>query len=220
MSTLIIRLEAPLQSWGVDGRWITRDTNPVPTKSGVIGLIANALGRRREDPIDDLATLRFGVRVDRAGTPLTDYQTCSRNDREAKPTTVELHRIYIADGAFTVGLEGDTPLLHAIMDAFHTPAGGPLFLGRRNCPNGGPITPTLVDTPLEQALHDAPTGGDAADMMPFEIEPAAYDPTAATINDQPVSFDRRRRTWRNRPVVRIAPETNPFARFALEESHE
>ena len=67
-STLLIRLEAPIQSWGdAASKWDYRTTGPRPTKSGVIGLIANAMGRDFTDPIDDLAALRFAVRADRPG---------------------------------------------------------------------------------------------------------------------------------------------------------
>ena len=49
MATLLLRLAAPLQSWGADSKFETRKTNREPTKSGVIGLLAAALGLRRDD---------------------------------------------------------------------------------------------------------------------------------------------------------------------------
>ncbi len=72
---LLIRLAGPLQSWGVTGRFARRDTHSRPTKSGVIGLCAAALGLPREEPLGELAEVRFGVRADRPGTPLRDYHT-------------------------------------------------------------------------------------------------------------------------------------------------
>ncbi len=72
---LLIRLAAPLQSWGLNGRFSHRDTHSRPTKSGVIGLCAAALGVTREEPLGELADLLFGVRADRPGTPLRDYHT-------------------------------------------------------------------------------------------------------------------------------------------------
>ena len=41
---LFLRLEGPLQSWGIRSRWDVRETQPEPTKSGVIGLLGCALG--------------------------------------------------------------------------------------------------------------------------------------------------------------------------------
>ncbi|MGW3293907.1 type I-E CRISPR-associated protein Cas5/CasD [Streptomyces xiamenensis] len=72
---LLVRLAGPLQSWGITGRFARRDTHSRPTKSGVIGLCAAALGLHREEPLGELAELRFGVRADRPGTPLRDYHT-------------------------------------------------------------------------------------------------------------------------------------------------
>lgn len=44
MSTLLMRLAGPLQSWGTTSRFDQRDTGKEPSKSGVIGLMAAALG--------------------------------------------------------------------------------------------------------------------------------------------------------------------------------
>lgn len=77
MNTLFLRLEGPLQSWGLRARWGERDTADAPTKSGIIGLLGCALGLRRDDPqlrmLND--ALRLGVRVDLPGTRLRDYHT-------------------------------------------------------------------------------------------------------------------------------------------------
>jgi len=77
MNTLFLRLEGPLQAWGLRARWGERDTADAPTKSGVIGLLGCALGLRRDDPelrvLSD--ALRMGARVDLPGTLLRDYHT-------------------------------------------------------------------------------------------------------------------------------------------------
>jgi CRISPR system Cascade subunit CasD len=77
MNTLFLRLEGPLQAWGLRARWGERDTADAPSKSGVIGLLACALGLRRDDPELRLLSdaLRLGVRVDLPGTRLRDYHT-------------------------------------------------------------------------------------------------------------------------------------------------
>ncbi len=77
MQTLFLRLEGPLQAWGLRARWGVRDTADAPTKSGVIGLLGCALGLRRDDArLRDLSDqVRMGVRVDLPGTPLRDYHT-------------------------------------------------------------------------------------------------------------------------------------------------
>ena len=61
MSTLLLRLAAPLQSWGAVSKFNTRDTARSLQKQ-IIGLLAAALGRNRAEPLDDGAF--FGVRID------------------------------------------------------------------------------------------------------------------------------------------------------------
>ncbi|WP_436737044.1 type I-E CRISPR-associated protein Cas5/CasD [Streptomyces sp. BBFR102] len=82
---LLIRLAGPLQSWGIDGRFARRDTRSRPTKSGVIGLCAAALGLPREEPLGELAEVRFGVRADRPGTSLRDYHTVGGGKYPLRP---------------------------------------------------------------------------------------------------------------------------------------
>lgn len=82
---LLLRLEGPLQSWGVRSRWSRRDTGPEPSKSAIIGLLGCAAGLSRPDwrlgaePDRTMeqwdSILRFGVRIDRPGKIETDYHT-------------------------------------------------------------------------------------------------------------------------------------------------
>lgn len=87
-SVVGIRLQAPMQSWALAGRGAWRDSHTRPTKSGVIGLVANALGRDRDDSIDDLAALRFGVRVDAPGRIEVDYHVAGSGQYYALPGEV------------------------------------------------------------------------------------------------------------------------------------
>jgi len=82
---LLLRLEGPLQSWGVRSRWSRRDTGPEPGKSAIIGLLGCAAGisrpnwRSGTEPDRTLQhwddALVFAVRSDRPGTIETDYHT-------------------------------------------------------------------------------------------------------------------------------------------------
>ena len=80
MSVLLLRLAGPLQSWGTSSRFVRRNTDRVPSKSGIIGLLAAAQGRRRIDPIEDPLHLRIGVRVDQPGHLERDFQTARTRD--------------------------------------------------------------------------------------------------------------------------------------------
>ncbi|MEK7721143.1 MAG: type I-E CRISPR-associated protein Cas5/CasD, partial [Elusimicrobiota bacterium] len=77
MPTLLLRLAGPMQSWGTTSRFDNRDTGKEPSKSGVIGLLAAAMGIDRENRTDlePLTLLVMGVRHDRPGIPKYDYQT-------------------------------------------------------------------------------------------------------------------------------------------------
>jgi CRISPR system Cascade subunit CasD len=150
MSTLLLRLAAPMQSWGVD-KFERRGTERVPTKSGVVGIIAAALGRRRNESIDDISSLRFGVRVDREGKLLRDFHT-ARSQKSAYVTV----RYYLSDAIFLVGLEGEEGFLEQIDHAIKNPV-FPLSLGRRSCPPEGRISLGIrTGKSLLQALQEEP----------------------------------------------------------------
>lgn len=73
--TLVLRFDAPMQAWGIGDLGWYRSTELEPTFSGVVGMIANAMGRRRSDPINDLAVCNFATRTDRAGHLIRDFYT-------------------------------------------------------------------------------------------------------------------------------------------------
>ena len=62
MATLLLRLAAPLQSWGSSSKFEIRTTEKMPTKSGVVGMLAAALGLRRDADLARLNALKFGGR--------------------------------------------------------------------------------------------------------------------------------------------------------------
>ncbi len=143
MPTLLLRLAGPMQAWGTTSRFDERDSQLEPSKSGVLGLICAALGRDRSEPLDDLARLKMGARVDREGVLMRDYQTAtgvlSAAGKVDLDRTVVSPRYYLADAAFLVGLEGeDTTLLEGIHAALRAPR-WPLALGRKSFPPGEPV---------------------------------------------------------------------------------
>lgn len=151
MSTLLLRLAAPMQAWGSDSRFDTRRTGREPTKSGVIGLLAAALGRRRDESIQDLCQLRFGVRVDQEGQLLRDYHIA-----RSKKQTYVTNRYYLCDAVFLVGLESeDGAFLERLHQALQSPV-FPLFLGRRSCPPSLPVTLGVREASLLDALRQEP----------------------------------------------------------------
>lgn len=185
-----------------------------PTKSGVLGLLAAADGRRRTDPIEDLACLRFGVRVDQAGSLLRDFQTAIRwgtHNHEAMPLS---YRYYVADAVFVAGVEGEPSLLEALAECLRNPR-FPLYLGRRSCPVSGKVLIGLFDDPLEVALRTCPW--QAANWFrrkePQTVELELYldasemeDGAIETRRDVPVSYAPERREYGWRDVVHLTPQ--------------
>ncbi len=170
-----------MQSWGTTSRFDERDTQLEPSKSGVVGLLCAALGRDRAEPVRDLAALRMGVRCDREGVLLRDYQTVggSRSGQtnlltangKMKEHPVVSPRYYLADAAFLVGLEGeDRTLLAAAHAALRAPV-WPLALGRKSFPPGCPVhlPGGLVEAGLLEALRAWPRLAPSAHPGPLRL---------------------------------------------------
>jgi CRISPR system Cascade subunit CasD len=140
MSVLLLRLAGPMQSWGVTSRFSVRDTGLEPSKSGVVGLLAAALGRPRQADVVDLAALSMAVRIDREGRMACDYHTALdvRKADDSGSGTVVSQRYYLADADFLVALEGDTALLTSLHEALQRPV-WQLFLGRKSFVPGLPV---------------------------------------------------------------------------------
>jgi CRISPR system Cascade subunit CasD len=157
-----------MQSWGTTSRFDQRDTGKEPSKSGVVGLLAAALGFDRENwtDLEPLTYLKLAVRHDRPGIPKRDYQTagCAAGDTIIKADGSQSNdgvvsdRFYLADAAFLVCLEGeDGSFLRRIYNALHDPV-WPLFLGRKSYLPSEPVWMEngLRDTSLRDALAQWP----------------------------------------------------------------
>lgn len=169
MSTLLMRLAAPLQSWGVESKFERRTTGRIPSKSGVVGMCAAALGYKRweAEKLRQLTGLRFGVRVDRAGALLKDFHMAheesfwdsgdrSKVSRSKSSSSFLTNRYYLTDAAFLVGLEGEDEVLIEIDEALRYPV-FPLYLGRRSCPPEGRVSLGVHQETLEIILERYPT---------------------------------------------------------------
>mgnify|MGYP003376700877 FL=1 len=71
---LILRLEGALQSWGENAKWDARDTAVLPTKSGVVGLLACEFGWEQGDTrIAELSDkIQIAIRAARQGARMID----------------------------------------------------------------------------------------------------------------------------------------------------
>lgn len=172
MKLLILRLEAPLMKWGLRSLWNDRDTHIVPTKSGVIGLLACALGWGRSDKrIEELSSaLTMGVRADRRGHLMTDLQIVSSNsnpyiknlcDSRYNPRVGEggllTYRHYIQDASFTVALSGYAGILDNLAEALKNPVYS-VYLGSKCCVPSRPVFEALTSeyNSIEDAIMRYP----------------------------------------------------------------
>lgn len=203
MATLLLRLVGPMQSWGTTSRFDERDTGKEPSKSGVLGLAAAALGIDRENWTDlkPLCQLRMGVRHDRPGVPKRDYQTAQRviaaDGSKIHPTAVTT-RHYLADAAFLVGLSGsDRALLETIHAALANPV-WPLALGRKSYVPSEPIwmPDAVMDADLREAMTAWPTIASVRPRQPGAprvLSLESTDRSGLMKMDQPLSSFAERR---------------------------
>lgn len=209
MSVLLLRLAGPLQSWGASSRFQSRGTRREPTKSGVIGMLAAALGRRRNESVADLVALNFAVRADQPGTVLRDFQTAYASTAkvvESRKTGIS-DRYYLSDAVFVAAIEGDEAFVEQLATALEAPR-FPLFLGRRSCPPEGQLVLGIEQGHGREVLRDA--DWQAAGWYrrtqpdPVQLEltyDAESDEVGDMVRDVPISFSSERREYGWRRVA-------------------
>jgi len=200
MDILLMRLDAPLMSFGapiVDNRGVIQ---PYPALSMICGLLGNALGYDHCDTnrLQRLQErIRYACRQDRPGKRMRDYQTVDLgqaflNDDGAWTTRGALQRRkggsastgthirfrdYWADAVYTVALAleppDESPCLDDLARALDSPA-RPLFIGRKPCLPAAPLLLRRTQAPnLLHALKTAcPPKG-----LPADASVPAWWPT-------------------------------------------
>ncbi|MCD4845712.1 MAG: type I-E CRISPR-associated protein Cas5/CasD [Methanosarcinales archaeon] len=167
---LIFRLYGPMASWGDVAVGTYRPTFDHPSKSAVMGLLAAAIGIRRDEDVK-LRTLAesydFAVRVDASGTMLRDYHTsqvpssgsgrnkkyfATRKDELAASQkdmkTILSTRDYYCDAVYSVCLWGKSDDVPYSLDNLAQKLKEPelvLYLGRKSCPLAMPVDTKVVN---------------------------------------------------------------------------
>src|SRR6266700_651436 len=155
---LALLLDGPMQSWGHASRFERRTTALHPTRSGVLGLIAAALGIDKHAPDERAQLARLDAlrattvkieKHDERGQELPiqrleDYHTVTGIRRASgkvdDDATVQTYRHFLLDARFGVLIEGPSALLQEIAAALRNPKWG-VWLGRKCCL---PASPLLV----------------------------------------------------------------------------
>lgn len=201
MDCLILRLDAPLMSFGgvrVDQH---NPTARFPGRSQVTGLLANALGWDHADTtiLNRLQSrIAFAARWDVAPMALRDYQTVdlgqphlrhpgwtTRGAPEhrhggpaAKSGTHQRFRDYWADGVMTLALtltDTGKPDLGELESALRYPE-RPLFIGRKPCLPASPILRNLREAADLRSALAAEPADPRAGAVPGLLE-ACWPPT-------------------------------------------
>lgn len=201
---LVLRLEGPLQSWGVVSQFNHRLTSLLPTRSAVTGLLCVALGLERGSQAEaDFLTRCNRLHMRAVMLPLVveigetqktlpvrrleDYHTV-KDTLKASGAIKDCHitwRQYLLDAAFRVFLQGDRVTLEETAAALQDPVWG-VWLGRKACIPSAPVFAGLYaseDEALQSALP-----------LPLERYTAVLDaPSFAegddSVPDMPLSFD-------------------------------
>lgn len=218
---LVLRLDAPMMSFGGEAIDAHRVTAEFPGRSLVCGLIANALGHDHSE-FERTARLQerivMGSRRDRAGRRISDFQTVSlgqahlaipgwtttgrtseREGGSASTGTHIRHRHFVADAVFTVVVRlesaDEAPTLDDVEAALRSPA-RTLFIGRKAALPSTSIFAGRVTAPdVRSALAAIPRLAGRTDAGPL----SAWWP-ADDLRDEPSSrvvpvFDDR--DWAN-----------------------
>ncbi|MEU4648697.1 MULTISPECIES: type I-E CRISPR-associated protein Cas5/CasD [Nocardia] len=215
MSGLLLRLAAPLQSWGEHSAFARRDTQPFPTRSGLIGMFAAAHGIERTDDesLARLDRLQFTIRIDRPGIQIRDYHTVGggRSPHHTVPTaegkrrsagkgTIVTNRYYLSDAAFTVAVEGPDDTVAELAVALNNPRWQP-YLGRRSCPPEQPLLIGHSDTPVQDLHTKVPIHARHRSSIDVVTDHPTETGSETELADVPVSFDPLRRRYLSRTVT-------------------
>lgn len=170
---LIFRLYGPLASWGDIAVGEYRPSFAHPSKSAIVGLLAAALGIRRDDEKGQKAlagAVTFAIRVDTLGVPLRDYHTTqvpsarrgvTHYTRHSELSTDDLNTIlssrdYRCDAVYTIAItlaDGTAFAIDSLAAALRNPA-FTLYLGRKSCPPALPLQPHVVTAAtLKEAMQ-------------------------------------------------------------------
>ncbi|MCX7113842.1 MAG: type I-E CRISPR-associated protein Cas5/CasD [Proteobacteria bacterium] len=189
---LVFRLYGPLAAWGDIAVGEQRPTTPHPSKSAILGLVAAALGIRRDEEERQQALAGgygYAVRVDASGVLLRDYHTTQIPDSTSRLKhlltrrdetrdrqnlyTVLSTRDYRCDGLYTVSLWsiGKTaPSLGEAAAALRRPC-FPLYLGRKSCPLALPMFPLCLQAETFESAFAQYDEGQPDALKNFLLQP-------------------------------------------------
>lgn len=210
MPTLLMRLEAPMQSYGVFGRFGEKDTGKEPSKSAVVGIVCAALGIERNADLSLISACNLGIRVDREGIERNDYHIVGvdgiiQANGEKLASNLTSNRFFLADASFLVGLESDDiDLLNNIQSALKHPK-WQIFLGKKSFVPSLPVWieygvldsnlwDSLINFPFDRKYSRTKISNNKTKLR-FVIDADSVNTEdsvmISTVMDIPLNFERR-----------------------------
>jgi len=192
---LLFRLCGPMAAWGGVAVGEYRPAESRPSRSAVFGLVAAALGIRREDSAE-LKRLQedyhMAALVNAPGNLIKDYHTtqvpsettkkqawpfATRREEVSVPrddlNTILSTREYFCDALYTICLwpaHNASPYpLSAVAEALRSPTFVP-YLGRKSCPLFLPLQPQVVCAESLRAAMEAAVFRDQEMLKPLRQE--------------------------------------------------
>lgn len=211
---LSLRLEGPLQSWGVDSQYNRRSTGLLPTKSAVAGMCCAALGVERGSEEERQILSEFSkVRMTAIAVPrrvrnrnldvrrLQDFHTVL-DTRDAsgsiKKYAILTQRQYLTDAGFVVLLSGDAAFCHRLAEGLRDPVWG-IWLGRKTCIPTAPVLVGVFES--REAALGSILGDQPLEAFTRQEEVETFSEGRDSLPDQAVSFLSSSREFTPRRVV-------------------
>jgi CRISPR system Cascade subunit CasD len=224
---LLFRLYGPLSAWGDIAVGEYRPSFAHPSKSAVIGLLAAALGIRRDEEERHNAlseSCSFAVAVDSMGVLLRDYHTTQvpshktglthytrRSELAAEDlNTILSSRDYRCDAVYTVAItvkDGSPYTARQMADALARPV-FTLYLGRKSCPLAMPLNPKVIHAAtLRDALEAVPPNDELSDIVTKGVLAVYWE------DDTDIGLERQH-------VITRRDELRSRKRWQFSERHE
>ncbi|MBC8403352.1 MAG: type I-E CRISPR-associated protein Cas5/CasD [Candidatus Marinimicrobia bacterium] len=193
---LAIKLQGVMQAWGGHTYEDLRHIELIPTRSGILGLLAASIGIDRRDVagLEALsASVALAVRMDSNPCRIMDFHTvleARKVDGKSNKNPVVSRREYLCDAVYTL-LAWEKVDASINMDIIGTAVQKPTytpFLGRRSCPIGRPLFAgyIIASDLLDAFEHVEPIGG-----LIYSDERLSENDALWSLRDEPVYAHKR-----------------------------
>lgn len=206
---LVLDLKGPMQAYGHSSNFDDRPTGLYPLRSHIVGMLAAAMGVRRDDQVGLEAFNEVAIEVLAwPGSLLNDFRTIGNGYDEGAQINIRLggtapipmsadgrgfkptigHKQYLVGARFCVILSGSEVLLSKFGAAIENPIWMP-FLGRADClPSVGIMAHGPFESKEAAKTHAEGLIGSKAALHVLEARPG---PGAMAMLARPIDFANR-----------------------------